>query len=76
MSLSLSDRCLRIAPSVTLAIDSKAKEMKAQGIDVIGFGAGEPDFNTPDYILDAAKYALDEGKPVSTKLWKTRKFSL
>ena len=61
MSLSLSDRCLRIAPSVTLAIDSKAKEMKAQGIDVIGFGAGEPDFNTPDYILDAAKYALDEG---------------
>ena len=61
MSLSLSDRCLQIAPSVTLAIDSKAKALKAQGVDVIGFGAGEPDFNTPEYIRDAAKCALDEG---------------
>ena len=61
MSLMLSDRCLQIAPSVTLAIDSKAKALKAQGLDVIGFGAGEPDFNTPEYIRDAAKRALDEG---------------
>ena len=61
MSLSLSDRCLQIAPSVTLAIDAKAKALKAQGVDVIGFGAGEPDFNTPEYIRDAAKCALDEG---------------
>ncbi len=61
MALSLSDRCLKIAPSVTLAIDSKAKAMKAQGVDVVGFGAGEPDFNTPEYIRDAAKRALDEG---------------
>ena len=61
MSLSLSDRCLQIAPSVTLAIDARAKELKAQGVDVIGFGAGEPDFNTPEYIRDAAKRALDEG---------------
>ncbi len=61
MALSLSDRCLKIAPSVTLAIDSKAKAMKAQGVDVVGFGVGEPDFNTPEYIRDAAKRALDEG---------------
>ncbi len=61
MSLSLSDRCLQIAPSVTLAIDARAKALKAQGVDVIGFAAGEPDFNTPEYIRDAAKRALDEG---------------
>ncbi len=61
MPLSLSQRCLGIAPSVTLAIDAQAKEMKARGEDVIGFGAGEPDFDTPEYIRDAAKYALDHG---------------
>ncbi|MDL2206510.1 pyridoxal phosphate-dependent aminotransferase [Eubacteriales bacterium OttesenSCG-928-N13] len=61
MALTLSARCLGIAPSVTLAIDAEAKEMKARGEDVIGFGAGEPDFDTPEYIRDAAKYALDHG---------------
>jgi aspartate aminotransferase len=61
MSLTLSKRCLAISPSVTLAIDTKAKALKAQGADVIGFGAGEPDFDTPEYIRNAAKYALDNG---------------
>ena len=46
---------------MTLAITAMAKKMKAEGIDVIGFGAGEPDFNTPEYIIDAAKEALDKG---------------
>lgn len=62
MALTVSKRCAKIAPSVTLAIDTKAKEMKAQGIDVIAFGVGEPDFDTPQYIRDAAKAAIDEGK--------------
>ena len=50
----LSDRIRHVTPSATLAVDSQAKAMKASGIDVIGFGAGEPDFPTPDYIVDAA----------------------
>lgn len=61
MPLTLSKRCLEIAPSMTLAIDARAKELKAQGVDVVGFGAGEPDFDTPEYIRDAAKHALDAG---------------
>lgn len=61
MSLSLSERCLNITPSVTLAIDAKAKAMIAAGEEVISFGAGEPDFDTPEYIRDAAKEALDLG---------------
>ena len=61
MALTISKRCMAIAPSVTLAIDTKAKEMKAQGIDVIGFGVGEPDFDTPEYICKAAKEAIDAG---------------
>ncbi len=61
MPLTLSERCLRIAPSATLAIDAKAKAMIAAGEDVISFGAGEPDFDTPEYIRDAAKDALDRG---------------
>lgn len=48
--------------SVTLAIDAKAKQMRAQGMDVVSFGAGEPDFNTPAYIVESAKAALDAGK--------------
>lgn len=50
-----------IAPSLTLEITAKAKKMKAEGISVIGFGAGEPDFNTPEYIINGAKKALDIG---------------
>ncbi len=59
--MKLSKRVAKIQPSVTLAITNKAKQMKAQGIDVVGFGAGEPDFDTPDNIKAAAKKALDEG---------------
>lgn len=59
--MSITKRVKDIAPSLTLEITAKAKKMKAEGISVIGFGAGEPDFNTPDYIIEAAKKALDIG---------------
>lgn len=59
--MKLAKRVGRIQPSPTLAITNKAKQMKAQGIDVVGFGAGEPDFDTPDHIKAAAKKALDDG---------------
>lgn len=61
MALTLSKKAMAVKPSSTLAITAKAKEMKANGIDVVGFGAGEPDFNTPDNICDAAIKALNEG---------------
>lgn len=57
----VSKKVKNIKPSLTLEITAKAKKMKAAGISVIGFGAGEPDFNTPDYIIEAAKKALDIG---------------
>lgn len=57
----ISDRVKNIKPSLTLEITDKARKMKAEGISVIGFGAGEPDFNTPDYINAAAKKAIDIG---------------
>lgn len=57
----ISRKVAEISPSLTLEITAKAKKMKAEGISVIGFGAGEPDFNTPDYIIEAAKKALDIG---------------
>ena len=56
----LSDRLQRLAPSATLAMSQKSSEMKAQGIDVINMSVGEPDFNTPDHIKEAAKKAVDE----------------
>ena len=56
----LSDRWQRLAPSATLAMSQKSSEMKAQGIDVINMSVGEPDFNTPDHIKEAAKKAIDE----------------
>ena len=59
--MSVSKRAANIAESLTLAITAKANKMKAEGINVVGFGAGEPDFNTPDYIVAAAKEALDKG---------------
>src|SRR6185369_9235413 len=59
--MKLADRVNRIQPSPTLTIDAKAKALRAQGIDVIGFGAGEPDFDTPVTIKDAAKAAIDSG---------------
>ena len=57
-SLPLSDRINHVAPSATLAVDSKAKAMKAEGIDVIGFGAGEPNFATPEAIVAVAAEAV------------------
>lgn len=59
--MSISKKVKEIAPSLTLEITAKAKKMRAEGISVIGFGAGEPDFNTPDYIIESAKKALDIG---------------
>jgi aspartate aminotransferase len=61
MNYKISDRAASLSPSLTLAIDSKAKQMKAEGQDVVGFGAGEPDFDTPQHIKDAAIKALNEG---------------
>lgn len=58
----ISDKVKSISPSSTLAIDSKFKQMKAEGIDVVGFGAGEPDFDTPAYIKEAAVKAIQDGK--------------
>ncbi len=57
---NLSDRLNRLAPSATLAMSQKSSELKAQGIDVINMSVGEPDFNTPDHIKDAAKKAIDD----------------
>ena len=59
---TLSERINRVAPSATLAVDSKAKAMKAEGIDVIGFGAGEPNFPTPAPIVAAAAEAVQDTK--------------
>lgn len=59
--MCVSKKVSKIAPSLTLEITAKAKKMKAEGFSVIGFGAGEPDFNTPQYIIDSAKKALDIG---------------
>src|SRR5438477_1786608 len=61
MNYKISRRAATLSPSLTLAIDSKAKQMKADGQDVVGFGAGEPDFDTPKHIKDAAIKALNDG---------------
>ena len=71
MNYSIARRAASLSPSLTLVIDSKAKEMKAKGEDVVGFGAGEPDFDTPQHIKDAAaalaggftKYTPSSGIP-------------
>ena len=62
MNNRLSNRVQRVTGSLTLAIDGKAKQMKSQGIDVISFGAGEPDFDTPAHIRAAAQAAMDGGQ--------------
>ena len=59
--MELANRATILTPSLTLSIDSKAKAMKAEGIDVCGFGAGEPDFDTPDHIKAAAQAAIEGG---------------
>jgi aspartate aminotransferase len=61
MNYKISQRAASLTPSLTLAIDAKAKAMKAAGEDVVGFGAGEPDFDTPQHIKDAAAKALAAG---------------
>ena len=62
MNMKVSKRAQSVPPSATLAVTARAKELKAQGINVIGFGAGEPDFDTPEYIKEAAVAALKAGK--------------
>jgi aspartate aminotransferase len=59
--MEISARAAQLSPSLTLSIDSKAKAMKSEGIDVCGFGAGEPDFDTPEHIKEAAIAALESG---------------
>ncbi len=59
--MEISERAAQLTPSLTLSIDSKAKAMKAEGLDVCGFGAGEPDFDTPEHIKEAAIAALQGG---------------
>src|ERR1041384_2710913 len=61
MNYKISRRAAALSPALTLAIDSKAKQMKADGQDVVGFGAGEPGFDTPEHIKAAAIKALNEG---------------
>lgn len=61
MAVKLANRVMTLTPSTTLAITAKAKELKDQGENVIGLGAGEPDYNTPQHILDAAVRSMNEG---------------
>src|SRR6476659_5003393 len=58
----LAERMKLVSESITLAVSAKANAMKKAGIDVVGFGAGEPDFDTPGFIKEAAKQALDKGQ--------------
>ncbi len=60
--MKVSKRAQEVPPSATIAVTARAKELKAWGVDVVGFGAGEPDFDTPDYIKEAAIEALKAGK--------------
>ena len=63
MNYKISKAAASLSPSLTLAIDAKAKAMKAAGEDVVGFGAGEPDFDTPQHIKDAAAASPNCAKP-------------
>ena len=58
----IANRLKKVAPSLTLAIDSKAKQMIKDGVDLVGFGAGEPDFNTPENIKEAGIDAIRANK--------------
>lgn len=62
MAIKLTKRVSGIAESATLAISAKAKQLKAEGKDIVNFGVGEPDFNTPDYIIEAAYKAMKDGR--------------
>ena len=57
----LAERLSRVKPSPTIAVSNKARELQAAGLDVIGLGAGEPDFDTPEHIREAGKSAIDRG---------------
>src|SRR5207302_1261808 len=59
--MRISERARNTAPSPTLAITDRVNQLKAQGVDVVGFGAGEPDFDTPEFIKEAAIQALRAG---------------
>ena len=61
MKNPISERVRKVKPSATITISSKAMEMRSAGVDVISMSAGEPDFDTPEYIKDAAKMAMDSG---------------
>src|SRR6202050_5642915 len=67
MSL-VAERLKRIKPSPTIAVTDKARKLKAAGRDIIGLGAGEPDFDTPQNIKDAAKRAIDAGQTKYTQV--------
>jgi aspartate aminotransferase len=71
MKKILSQRADQLKPSATLAIAAKERELKSQGVDVIGFGAGEPDFPTPERIREAAKRSLDRGETFYTPVGGT-----
>ncbi len=60
--MKLAARVGQVTPSLTLVISAKAKAMRAEGIDICSFSAGEPDFDTPEHIKAAAKQAIDSGK--------------
>ena len=68
MKNPLSERVIKVKPSATIAISSKAMEMRSAGVDVISMSAGEPDFDTPEYIKDAAKIAMDSGMTKYTQV--------
>src|ERR1051326_2805418 len=59
--IKLARRICEVQPSATLAVDAKAKALQAQGMDIVGFGVGEPDFNTPIHIINAAIAAMKAG---------------
>ena len=61
MNYKLSDRVHKVKPSFTLQMATIAAEMRAEGLDVINFSVGEPDFNTPEHIISAGKLAMDQG---------------
>jgi aspartate aminotransferase len=67
MNHLLSDRINNLATSQTLAMAALARELKAQGKDIISLSLGEPDFNTPDFIKEAAKKAIDENYSTSSR---------
>ena len=60
-NLKLSDRVNKVKPSFTLEMTSRAAELRSKGVDVINLSVGEPDFNTPEHIIQAGKDAMDEG---------------